>query len=443
MQWQEDYRRKLMSADEALRAVQSDTRVFVHANGGYPQVLLEALARRGSMVRDVEVVHILGFGEPHFTAPELEESFRLNAMFIGGNVRPTVRDGRADYNPIHLSEIEALFSSGEMPLDVALIHVAPPDRFGFCNMGVSVEIALTAARHARHVIAQVNDRMPRTCGNNFLHIREIDAFVECSVPLPQIISAPPTPEQSAIARLVAPLIEDGSCLQTGIGGIPDAILPYLVDRRDLGVHTETLLEGAIPLVESGVINGRHKQIDQNRIVLGFALGTDRMYEFVRENPIFDFRPSSYCNDPEVIAKNDNVVAINSAIEVDITGQVCSDSMGTSFFSGFGGQLDFIRGAAHSKGGKPIIALPSTAKGGTISRIVPMLTDGAGVVTTRGDVYYVVTEYGVAYLHGKNIRQRAEALIQIAHPKFRDELYYHCEKMRWLQKSSRAMAVEAR
>ncbi|HVP63651.1 MAG TPA: acetyl-CoA hydrolase/transferase C-terminal domain-containing protein [candidate division Zixibacteria bacterium] len=443
MLWQEDYKRKLMSADEALRAVESDSRIFVQANGGYPQVLLEALARRGPRVRDVEVVHILGFGEPHYTAPELEESFRHNAMFIGGNTREAVREGRADYNPIHLSEIEHLFSSGEMPLDVALIHVAPPDRFGFCNLGVAVEIALTAARHARYVIAQVNDRMPRTCGNNFLHVREIDAFVECSVPLPQIISPPPTPEHAAIARNVAPLIEDGCCLQTGIGGIPDAILPYLADRRDLGVHTETLLEGAIPLVENGVINGRRKQIDPNKIVLGFALGTDRMYDFVRENPIFQFCPSSYTNDPEIIAQNDNVVAINSAIEVDITGQVCSDSMGTTFFSGFGGQLDFIRGAAHSKGGKPIIALPSTAKGGTVSRIVPTLTYGAGVVTTRGDVYYVATEYGVAYLHGKNIRQRAEALIQIAHPKFRDELYDHCEKMRWLQKSSRAMALEER
>jgi acyl-CoA hydrolase len=315
-------------------------------------------------------------------------------------------------------------------LDVALLHVSSPDRHGYCSLGVAVETTLTAARCARIRIAQVNDRMPRTFGNTFMHIGEFDAIVECSQPLPELIPEEATGEQRMIARNVATLIGDGACLQVGIGGIPNAILPFLSDRKDLGIHTETLTESAIPLIEKGVITGARKQINPRKIVLGFALGTREWYEYVDDNPIFSFQPNGYCNDSSVIAQNDNVVAINSAIEVDLSGQVVSDSVGDRIVSGFGGQLDFMRGAARSRGGKPVIAITSTASQGTISRIVPRIKNGAGVVTTRADVHYVVTEYGVAYLHGKNLRQRAEALIEIAHPKFREELNLHLREMGW-------------
>jgi acyl-CoA hydrolase len=428
MSWETAYQKKLMTADAAVRAVESDMRVYVHGNAAFPLVLLEALTRRAAQVRNVEMMHVLGFGDAHYNQPEFAESFRHNALFIGANMRRSVQEGRADYIPVHLSEIEDLFRGKSIELDVALLHVSPPDRHGYCSLGVAVETTLTAARCARIRIAQVNDQMPRTFGNTFMHINEFDALVECSQPLPEVIPQPATPEQTQIAHHVATLIDDGACLQVGIGGIPSAILPYLIDRKDLGIHTETLTESAIPLIEKGVITGARKQINPNKILLGFALGTREWYEYVDDNPIFDFQPSSYCNDPFLIAQNDNMVAINSAVEIDITGQAVSDSVGTRFISGFGGQLDFMRGAARSRGGKPVIAISSTARNGAVSRIVPQISNGAGVVTTRADIHYVVTEYGVAYLHGKNVRQRAEALIQIAHPKFREELTQHLRQM---------------
>jgi len=429
MVWQDEYRRKLMTADAALRAVESDMRVYVHANAAYPRLLLEALSRRAGQVRNVEVMHLLGFGEPYYTSPEFAESFRHNALFIGSNMREPIQDGRADYIPIHLGEIEGLFRDKRVELDVALLQVSPPDGHGYCSLGVSVETSLTAARCARIRIAQVNKRMPRTLGNTFMHISEFNAIVECSEPLPEMKTEQSTDEHRLIARNVASMIEDGACLQVGIGAIPNAILPYLIDRKDLGVHTETLTESAIPLIEKGVITGARKQINPYKIVLGFAMGTNEWYEFIDDNPIFDFEPTSYCNDPFVISQNENVIAINSAIEIDVTGQVVSDSVGSRLVSGFGGQVDFIRGAARSRGGKPIIAISSTAKNGKVSRIVPRIQSGAGVVTTRADVHYVVTEYGVAYLHGKNLRQRAAALIEIAHPKFREELSEQVREMR--------------
>jgi acyl-CoA hydrolase len=439
MAWQDEYQKKLMTADAAVRAVESDMRVYVHANSAFPQVLLEALTRRSGQVRNVEMMHLLGFGEAHYNRPEFAESFRHNALFIGTNMRKAVQEGRADYIPIHLGEIEDLFLDKSVELDVALLHVSTPDRHGYCSLGVAVETTLTAARCAHIRIAQVNDKMPRTFGNTFMHVSEFNAIVECSQPLPELVPEETTDEQRNIARHVATLIGDGACVQVGIGGIPNAILPYLIDRKDLGVHTETLTESAIPLIDKGVITGARKQINPNKIVLGFALGTREWYEYVDDNPLFDFQPSNYCNDPFIISQNDNVVAINSAIEVDITGQVVSDSVGGKFVSGFGGQLDFMRGAARSRGGKPVIAIPSTAKNGTVSRIVPRIRNGAGVVTTRADVHYVVTEYGVAYLHGKNVRQRAEALIQIAHPKFREELSEHLREMGWGPKAFADMA----
>lgn len=434
MRWQTDYQKKLMTVDQAVRAVESDMCVYVHANAAFPHALLEALTRRAGQVRNVEMLHVLGFGEAHYNHPEFAESFRHNSLFTGINMRKAVQEGRADYVPIHLGEIEALFTTHAIEIDVALVQVSTPDRHGYCSLGVAVETTLTAARCARIVIAQVNDRMPRTFGNTFMHVSEFDAIVECSQPLPEMLPEQSTEEHRLIARHAATLVEDGACVQIGIGGIPNAILPYLSDRKNLGIHTETLTESAIPLIDKGVINGSKKQINPNKIVLGFALGTHEWYEYVDDNPLFEFQPCSYTNDPFIIAQNDNVVAINSAIEIDLTGQVVSDSVGRRIVSGFGGQVDFVRGAVRSRGGKAIIAISSTAKNGTVSRIVPCIQDGAGVVTTRADVHYVVTEYGVANLHGKNLRQRAEALIQIAHPRFREELSEQVREFGWTAKT---------
>jgi len=336
-------------------------------------------------------------------------------------VRQAVQQGRADYIPIFLSEIEGLFRSGALPLDVTLIQCAPPDDYGYMSLGAGVDIALTSAQYAKHVVVQVNDQAPRTLGDSFLHVSKADVIVEASHPLPEYRKSEVTDLHRAIARHVAGLIPDGATLQTGIGGIPDAVLAMLRDRKDLGVHTEMFSDGIIDLIQSGAINNERKTIHPHKVISGFVLGTKPLFDFIHDNPIFEFHPTSYANDPFIIAQNDRMVAINSAIEIDLTGQVCADSIGTLPFSGIGGQVDFMRGAARSKGGIPIIALPSTAKDGACSRIVATLKPGAGVVTSRGDVHYVVTEFGVAYLHGKTLRQRAEALIQIAHPKFQDAL----------------------
>jgi 4-hydroxybutyrate CoA-transferase len=436
MGWQSKYTNRLKSAEEAMRSVRSGMRVYIQPGCAEPETLVEALLERAPFVHDVEVVHLLTLGNADYVRPEMAPHFRHNAFFIGGNVREAVNDGRADYTPVYLSEVEQLFESGAMPLDVALIQVSPPDSHGFCSFGVGVDTTLTAAKYARHVVAQVNDQMPRTYGDSFIHVSQIGAFVESSRPLCELPEEKITDLHVAIARNVAGLIEDGAVLQTGIGGIPNAVLPFLMDRKNLGVHTELVSDGVIPLIEAGVINGERKNFKPRKIILGFVLGTKKLFDFVDNNPIFEFHPNSYTNDPIRIAQNDNMVAINSALQIDLSGQVCSDSLGTYFYSGIGGQVDFLRGAAHSKGGKPIIALPSTAKNGEFSRIVAMLTPGSGVVTSRGLIRYVATEYGVAYLHGKSIRERAKALIEIAHPKFRDELYEYCERTRWLQHPQR-------
>jgi acyl-CoA hydrolase len=437
MSWEIEYARKVKTADEAVRCVESGMRVYIQPGCAEPETLVEALIRRGPCVHDVEIVHMLTMGGADYVTPEMERSFRHNAVFIGANVREAINEGRADYTPIYLSEIEELFESGAMPIDVALIEVSPPDSHGYCSFGVGVDTTLTAAKCARYVVAQVNDHMPRTYGDSFIHVSDIDTVVESSRPLCAMKQAPTTDLHRAIARNVAALIEDGAVLQTGIGGIPDAVLPFLMDRKDLGVHSELVSDGAIPLIEAGVITGARKNFKPRKIILGFALGTKKLFDFVDNNPIFEFHPTAYTNDPGLIARNDNMVAINSALQIDLTGQVCSDSVGTHFYSGIGGQVDFLRGASRSKGGKPIIAISSTAKNGTISRIVPMLSPGAGVVTSRGLVRYVVTEYGVAYLHGKTIRERAQALIEIAHPNFREELYEYCEKIKWLHRPQAA------
>ncbi len=433
MHWLDDYRKKQMTAAEALRCVQSGMRVYIQPGCAEPEALAEELFHRAPFVRNVEIVHLLTMGRADYVAPEMAGHFRHNAMFIGGNVRQAVNEGRADYTPIYLSEIEGLFESGAMPLDVALIQVSPPDMHGFCSFGVGIDTTLTAAKAAKYVVAQVNDQMPRTYGDSFIHVSDLDAVVDVSRPLCELPWEPITDLQRQIAANVARLIVDGDTLQLGIGGIPDAVLLELADRKDLGIHTEMLSDSAIPLIESGVINGSRKTIHPRKIILGFVLGTRKLFDFVNENPIFEFHPVSYTNNPFIIAQNDRMVAVNSTLQMDITGQTCSDSIGQYLYSGFGGQVDFIRGARHSKGGKPIIAMPSTAKNDAVSRIVPTLTPGSGVVASRGSIHYVVTEFGIAYLHGKSIRERAEALIQIAHPKFRNELYDYCEHTKWLQK----------
>jgi 4-hydroxybutyrate CoA-transferase len=443
MSWEMDYKRKLKRVDDALQCVKSGMRVYIQPGCAEPETLVEALIRRAPELFDVEIVHMMTLGCAPYVAPDMAPHFRHNAVFIGANVREAINDGRADYTPIYLSEIEELFQSGAMPLDVALVTVSPPDSHGFCSFGIGVDTTLTAADSANYVVAQINDNMPRTYGDSFIHVSEIDALVESSRPLCALKKPIVTDLQVAIARNVAGLIDDGAVLQTGIGGIPDAVLPLLMDRKDLGVHSELVSDGVIPLIEAGVITGARKNFKPRKIILGFALGTRQLFDFIDNNPIFEFHPTSYANDPALIARNDNMVAINSALQVDLTGQVCSDSIGNQFYSGIGGQVDFLRGASRSKGGKPIIAISSTAKQGTISRIVPMLDPGAGVVTSRGLVRYVVTEYGVAYLHGKSIRERAQSLIEIAHPKFREGLYEYCEKIKWLQHSKGAPAPVAR
>jgi len=421
MSWVDAYKKKLVSAEDAVSVVKSGDRVYISGNAATPYVLMRALAARKDELKDVELVHVLLLGEDPLSRPEMEGHFRHNSLFVGPADRKVINEGRADYVPIFLHQIPLLFLSGQMPLDVAMLHVSPPDEHGFVSLGVEVLASTAAAEKARIVIAQVNDKMPRVLGDSFLHVSRFHRIVEISEPLPQLEKSPFSEVERMIGRHIADLIEDGSTLQLGIGGIPDAVLAALANRRDLGIHTEMVSDGVMEAIEAGIITGARKTFHPYKVVITFALGSMRLYDFIDNNPIFEAHPVDYVNHPFNVAQNDNVVAINSAIEVDITGQVCSDSIGTYIYSGFGGQVDFIRGAAHSKGGKPIIALPSTAKDGEMSRIVPFLKKGAGVVTTRGDVRYVVTEYGVAYLFGKNLQERTKALINIAHPKFRPDL----------------------
>jgi 4-hydroxybutyrate CoA-transferase len=439
MNWIEQYRRRVTTADQAVRVVQSGDRVYIHEGCGTPAPLIEALLRRAGELRNVELLHMLTFGPADYTKPEYEGVFRHSGLFLGPNVRAAVQDGRADYTPVFLHEIEGLFTSGELRLDAAFIQTSPPDEHGYLSLGTSIDCGLTASRCARNLIVEVNDQMPRTFGDSFIHVTKATAIVETSRPLLELHVDPPTDVQDRIGRHVAALIPDGATLQTGIGGIPDSVLAYLRDHRDLGIHSEMCSDGVIPLIEAGVINGERKTLHRGKVVIGFVLGTKKLFDFIHENPIFEMHPTSYVNDPFVIAQNDRMVAINSAIQVDLTGQVCADSIGTKPYSGVGGQVDFVRGAARSKGGKPIIALPSTAKDGGVSRIVPVLDPGAGVVTTRADVHCVVTEHGVAHLHGKTLRQRAEALIAIADPKFRDELYDFAVRARYLERQGALVA----
>ncbi|MGE5927753.1 MAG: acetyl-CoA hydrolase/transferase family protein [Gemmatimonadota bacterium] len=411
---------RLVTAAEAVASIASGNRVFVHSVVAAPQRLIAALVARAPELRDVELVHLHTEGPAPYAAPAVAGSFRTSALFVGANVRAAVASGEADYIPIFLSEVPALFRSGRMPLDVALIQVSPPDRHGFCSLGTSVDVSRAAVGVARRVIAEINPRMPRTHGDGQLHVDHIHEAVEVEYELHERIPSALTDVERAIGRHVAALVEDGATLQLGIGSIPDAVLAALGSHRDLGVHTEMFSDGVIDLVERGVVNGRFKRTHPGKIVGAFILGSRRLYDFVDDNPQVAMLAVDYVNDTTVIRRNPKVTAVNSAIEIDITGQVVADSIGTRQYSGVGGQMDFIRGASLSPGGKPIIALPSRTKREE-SRIVAMVKPGAGIVTTRAHVHYVVTEYGAVYLHGVGLRDRARALIDIAHPDDREAL----------------------
>ncbi len=421
MSWVDDYKKKLVSAEDAVSVIKSSDRVYISGNAATPYVLMNALASRKDELEDVELTHVLLLGEDPLSKPEMEGHFRHNSLFVGPADRKAINEGRADYIPIFLHQIPGLIYSGQMPLDVAMLHLSPPDEHGFMSFGVEVLASKAAAEKAKIVIAQVNEKMPRVLGDSFIHVSRVHKIVEISEELPQLKRSPFTEVERKIGHFIAELIEDGSTLQLGIGGIPDAVLSALKERRDLGIHTEMVSDGVMEAIEAGIITGAKKTFHPNKVILTFILGSKTLYDFADNNPVFEAHPTDYTNHPFNVSRNENMIAINSAIEVDITGQVCSDSVGTYIYSGFGGQVDFIRGAAHSKGGKPIIALPSTTKKDEISRIVPFLKKGAGVVTTRADVKYVVTEYGVANLHGRNLQERTVALINIAHPKFRPDL----------------------
>lgn len=408
---------KVVTAEQAAAVVKPGQRVFIGSGAGEPQTLVEALSARTDL-EDTEIVHILTLGVATYAEPRLGDRFRHNAYFIGPNVREAVSEGRADYTPVFLSEIPRLFRSGRVVIDVAMIEVSPPDERGYSSYGVSTDIVKAAAESAHFVIAEVNEQMPHVSGDCFLHADSIDLMVPSNRPILEAVQGQPDALAKKIARHIANLVVDGATLQLGIGTIPDAVLHYLTGFKNLGIHTEMFSDGLIPLVESGVVNNSAKTLHPGKIIATFVMGSRRLYDFIDHNPLVEFHPTEYVNDPFVIAQNDKMISINSAIEVDLTGQVCSDSLGEMFYSGIGGQVDFTRGASRSKGGRPIIALPSTTKDDTVSRIVPTLKPGAGVVTSRGDVHYVVTEYGAAYLHGKTMRERAVALIHVAHPKFR-------------------------
>lgn len=429
----EIYQSRITTAEKAVESIQPGMRVFMTGNCSVPRKVMAALVQRApSFAPPIEITHLFTLGNADYVAPGMERYMRVNTLFIGANVRRAVNEGRADFTPCFLSEIPDLFRRGVLPLDVALVHVSPPDEHGFCSFGVEVGVTKTAAESARVVIAEVNEHMPRTLGDSFIHVSRLTHAVPVSYPLLEHRMAEVSEIERRIAAFCAALIEDGSTLQLGIGGIPDGVLPFLADKKDLGIHSEMFSDGVIDLVDRGVINGARKSLHPGKIIAGFMMGTQRLYDFVHDNPMVELHPTEYINDPFRIAQNDRMVAINSAIEVDLTGQVCADSIGTGFYSGVGGQVDFIYGASRSRGGKPIIGLPSTAlvQGELVSKIVPLLKPGAGVVTTRNHVHYVVTEFGVADLYGKSIRQRAQALIAIAHPSFRESLERTAHELKW-------------
>lgn len=434
MAWMKTYESRVATAEEAIReGVKSGDRIFLTGNCSVPQRLMEALVARAPELEDIEICHALTLGSGDYVAPEMQGHIRANSLFIGPNVREAVQEGRADFTPVHLSEFTLLFKEGVLPVDVAFVHLSPPDEHGFCSYGIETGLTKSPAESSKTIIAEINENMPRCLGDSFIHVSRLDYIVPVAYPLLEL----PMTEGGLsdvhikIGEQIAELIPDGATMQMGIGAIPDAVLKFLHDKRDLGVHTELFSDSVIDLVEAGVLTNARKTLHPGKITAGFMIGTHRLYEWAHDNPVIELHRTEYVNDPFVIAQNDRQVAINSAVEVDLTGQVCADSIGPKLYSGAGGQLDFIYGASRSEGGVPIIALPAAVKGKEISRIVPMLKRGAGVVTTRYHVHYVVTEHGVADLYGKTIRERAKALINIAAPEFRDELTHAAKELNYI------------
>ena len=436
MDWNSIYQSRIVSADDAVRAIKSGNRIFLTGNVSVPQRVLAALVEYAPNLENVEVCQALTIGPADYVKPEMEGHLRVNTLFISHNVRKAVQEGRADFTPVLLSEFPLLFKHGHLPLDVAVVHVSLPDEHGFCSLGVEVGLTKTPAESAKIIIAEVNQQMPRTLGDSFIHVSRLNYIVPVDYP---IVEMPMSDEGNSevvakIAGYVAELIPDGATMQLGIGAIPDAVLKFLHHKKDLGVHSELFSDGVIDLVNAGVMTNARKSLHPGKIIAGFMLGTKTLYNWADDNPLIELHRSEYVNDPFVIAQNERMVAINSAIEVDLTGQVCADSIGPKLYSGVGGQLDFIYGASRSKGGVPVIALPSTTtlKDGTlVTRIAAMLKEGAGVVTTRNHVRYVVTEYGVADLYGKTIKQRSRQLINIAHPDFRAGLEKQAKELHYL------------
>lgn len=421
LNWQAHYNSRIVTAEEAVKNIKSGDRVVLGHACGEPRILPEVMVKRAEELENVEVVHMVAMGKGLYAQPEMEGHFRHNGLFIGGPTRKAVTEGRADYTPCFFSEIPTLFRDGKMPIDVALVVVTPPDQYGFCSLGVSVDYTMQAIQSAKLVIAEVNPNMPRTYGNSFVRVEEIDYFVPSEMPIIELPKPNIGPVETEIGRNIAKLIDDGATLQLGIGAIPDAVLNFLTDKHDLGVHSEMFSDGVMELAKNGVVNCAKKTLHPGKMVVTFLMGTKALYEWVNENPAVEMYPVDYVNDPYVVMRNDNLVAINSALQVDVLGQVAADTLGPVQFSGVGGQVDFVRGAARSKGGKSIIALPSTAAKGKVSRIVALLDKGAAVTTSRNDIDYVVTEYGIAALRGKTVRERMKALINIAHPDFRQEI----------------------
>lgn len=432
MNWQDYYQSRICTPQEAVKVIKSSDYVVVSHACGEPRSLTKAMSERYAELKDVKVVHRVGMGECLYAQPGMEEHFRHISLFAGVNSRQAIYEGRADFLPRFISETPALFLEGHIPVDVALITVSPPDKHGYCSLGISVDYSLPAAKMAKTIIAEVNSNMPRTHGDSFLSVKEIAHFVLSDEPLMEVQPAIQTEVEKLIGNYCAELIEDGSTMQMGIGAIPDAALAAMMNKKDLGIHTEMFSDGVIPLVEAGVINGSKKTLHPNKIVSTFMMGTKKLYEWVNDNPIVEMHPEHYVNDPWVIAKNYKVVSINSALQIDVLGQVAADALGTKQFSGVGGQIDFIRGAKRSiGGGKSIIAIPSTAAGGKVSRIVPALYEGTAVTTTRNEVDYVVTEYGIAKLSGKTNLERLKALVGISHPDFRDEIMSKAKKLYYI------------
>ncbi|MCD6425575.1 MAG: acetyl-CoA hydrolase/transferase family protein [Anaerolineales bacterium] len=431
MSWQDQYQQKVCTPAEAVKAVKSGDRIFLTGNCSVPSQILAALVDRAQELKDVEIDQALTVGSADYVAPEMEGHLRVNTMFISHNTRKAVQEGRADFTPVLLSEFPLLFKNKVLPVNVAFVHLSPPDAHGYCSFGVEVGLSKSPAESAEIIIAEVNEQMPRTLGDTFIHVSNIDYIVPVDYKLPELAMGEGKPSEKVekIAKYIADLIPDEATMQMGIGAVPDAVLKYLYDKKDLGIHTELFSDGVIDLVEAGVITNAKKTIHPGKIIAGFVLGTKRLYEWVHNNPLIEFLRTEYVNDPFIISQNHRMVAINSAIEIDLTGQICADSIGTKLYSGVGGQLDFIYGASRSKGGVPIIALPSKAK--DFSRIVPTLKTGAGVVTTRNHVHYIVTEFGVANLYGKTIHERAQALINIAHPDFKEELTEQARELNYI------------